>query len=92
LIAGDWKVTGKDSLTEQWIKTSAPAMANLHLHPYRQSATSAMAYSSGNYTHDVAQNGSIVDSQRGVYSIIWEAQASKKWKASLVQIEVNAED
>jgi len=92
LIAGDWKVTGRDSLTEKWIKTSSPALANLKLLPYRQSASATMACSSGAYTHDVKENDTVTSSQRGVYTIIWEAQAGKKWQVSLVQIEVIAED
>jgi ketosteroid isomerase-like protein len=91
LIAGDWKVTGRDSLTAKWIKTSVPAIANLKLMPYRQSASPTMAYSSGTYTHDVKENDSITTSQRGVYTIIWEAGPDKKWKVSLVEIEVIAE-
>ena len=92
LIAGDWKVTGRDSLTEKWIKTSSPALANLKLLPYRQSASATIACSSGAYTHDVKENDTVTSSQRGVYTIIWEAQAGKKWQVSLVQIEVIAED
>jgi ketosteroid isomerase-like protein len=92
LVAGDWKVTGKDSLTKQWIKTSIPGIANLKLLPYSQSANPTMAYSSGAYTHDVKENDSITSTQRGVYTIVWEAQANNKWKVSLVQIEVIAEN
>lgn len=91
LIAGDWKVTGRDFLTEEWIKTSTPALANLKLQPYSQGASDAMAYSSGSYTHDVMENDSVKSTQRGVYTIIWEAQVNKKWLVSLVQIEVIAE-
>jgi hypothetical protein len=91
LVAGDWKVVGKDSLTEQWIKTSAPFMANLQTFPYRQNATETMAYSSGSYTHDVVQNDSVIGFNRGVFTFIWEARADKSWKVSAVQIQVIAD-
>ena len=91
LIAGGWRLSGKDSLVDYWIKDSAPVMANLKLEPYTQGVSATMAFSAGGYTHDVVLNDSLLSSNRGIYTCIWEAQPDKSWKVTVIQIEDTSE-
>lgn len=87
LVAGDWKLEGIQAITDEWISTSAPTIANLSTTALKKDAKCKFAFSSGTYTHDVLKENKVDYQANGVYTIIWKRKCDKSWKVELVNIQ-----
>ena len=86
VMEGDWVVTGRKSIMEEWVINQMPKIDNFRTEKISSGVTADMAYYSGIYYLDVVRNDSIVGKSEGNFTTIWKKQDDNSWMVEFLHM------
>lgn len=84
IFSAKQRLVGKDSILNYWIKSHLPMVRNLKTSKFYSATSDDMAYYSGSYTLDRVEKDSIVGSDEGCFTAIWNRDSNNVWKMNLL--------